>query len=228
MLSCHIGTSIIIGVLVAKVVSEPVAILVLVVVTIVDYLSANREIQFYPVAVLVAVRIEVEGRNRCVAVITVLCDDDGISARSHRFRIISTYGHGRAVAIVYRLHLHEINVTLTGRLRVDFRKFIFRSHLSQVSLSLVPELHEVALSVRRRNDTGRVIADIEVAQFTIVGYYHGMIESGLEVSQRNGYGLCFARCHNSLLLVSLEVLIIIRTDHRLNGCLLYTSPSPRD
>ena len=37
----HIGTSIIIGVLVAEVVAKPVAIIILIITTIVDYLSAN-------------------------------------------------------------------------------------------------------------------------------------------------------------------------------------------
>ncbi len=63
----HIGTSIIIGVLVAEVIGKPVAILVLIIITIIDNL-ANREVPLNPAAVLIAIRTEVEGwdgSHRC-------------------------------------------------------------------------------------------------------------------------------------------------------------------
>ena len=48
-----------------------------------------------------------------------------------------------------------------------------------------------------------------------------MIETWLQVCQRNGNGLGFTRCNSYSLIISLELLIIICTNHRLHGYFLF-------
>ncbi len=49
-----------------------------------------------------------------IAVITILGDDDRNKTCCHWLCIIATDGYRIAVAIINRLHLYEINITLTG------------------------------------------------------------------------------------------------------------------
>ena len=145
----HVGATIIIRVTFAKVIGKPVAILVGVRLTIVDYLSTNRQVQFYPSWVTIAIRAEVKSRDVSIAIITILGNDDWISTSCHWLGIIATNGYRVAVAIVNGIHLYEIHIAFRGRFLLYLGELIVRGYLCQIALCLVPEILEVCLSIGR-------------------------------------------------------------------------------